>query len=151
MNLSAGVNQFPPPASFPGSVQSKALLLDGSKSGTSSLTAPATGGGSQTLPQGDGTIADIDQPQFWRATQTNMPLVKPTIGGGSPITQVLLHTGALKFSAIAAGTCQEQNLEVDGAKSSGTVAASPEASFGNYESFMAGLGHIGKPGCHSNM
>ncbi len=131
MNLSAGVNQRPPAASFPGPVQSKALLLDGSKSGTSVIAAPATGGGSQTLPQGGGTIADIDQAQTWKAPQTNMALVRPTIGGGSPIAQVLLHTGALKCSPIAAATCQEQTLEVAGATPSGTVAASPDASLGN--------------------
>jgi hypothetical protein len=131
MNLSAGVNQHPQPASFPGPIQSKSLLLDGSASGSSSLAAPNMGGGIQVLPRGSGTIADVDQAQAWQGSQLNMALVKPTIGGGSPISQVLLHTGSLKFPSIAAGTCQEQTLIVAGATTSSTVAASPTASLGN--------------------
>jgi hypothetical protein len=130
-NLSAGVNQRQQAASFPGSVRTKALLINGSTDGISTILAPAIGGGSQTLPQGFGNLADIDQAQTWKGNQTNLSLVTPTIGGGSPINRILLHTGALKFSSIAPGTCQEQTLAFAGATPSGTVAASPEASLGN--------------------
>jgi len=131
MNLSVGVNQSPPTVLFPSAVQSKSLILTGSANGAAIVSAPAYGGSAQVLPQGTGTIADIDQAQTWRATQTNMALVTPTIGGGSPINQVLFRTGTLKFTPVSPGACQEQILPATGATSAGAVTASPAASLGS--------------------
>jgi hypothetical protein len=131
MNLSVGVNQTPPAVLFPSAVQSKSLVLTGSASGAATVSAPAYGGSTQVLPQGVGTIADIDQAQTWTASQTNMALVTPTIGSGSPINKVLLRTGTLKFTPISSGACQEQVLPAAGATVAGAVAASPAASLGS--------------------
>jgi hypothetical protein len=60
-----------------------------------------------------------------------MALVTPTIGGGSPITKVLLLTGTLKFTPISSGVCQEQILPAAGASTAAAVAASPAASLGS--------------------
>jgi hypothetical protein len=131
MNLSAGVNQSPPTALFPSAVQSKSLILTGSAKGATTVSAPAYGGGTQVLPQGAGTIADIDQPQTWGAGQTNMALITPTIGGGSLINQVLLNIGTLKFAPISPVACQEQVLPAIGVTSAGAVTASPVANLGS--------------------
>ena len=131
IDLSVGVNQAPPTALFPGAVQSKSLVLPGAVNGAAIVSAPASGGSVQVLPQGAGTLADIDQAQIWRASQTNMALVTPTIGGGSPITKVLLLTGTLKFTPISSGACQEQILPAAGASTAGAVAVSPAASLGS--------------------
>ncbi len=51
--------------------------------------------------------------------------------GGSTINKVLLGSGTLTYTAIAAQTCQEQNLTVTGAATTGAASASPQASLGN--------------------
>jgi hypothetical protein len=56
---------------------------------------------------------------------------KLSFNGGSTISKVLLASGTLTYTAIAAETCQEQTLPVTGAATTGTASASPAASLGS--------------------
>ncbi len=82
------------------------LILLGATSGSAILKAPATGGGTLTLPAGTDTIVALAAPQ----TMTNKTLTVPTINGGAlaAITGLgIRSTGAgfdIRFAATEALT-----------------------------------------------
>jgi hypothetical protein len=106
------------------------VWLNGSSSGAVNIVPPATGGGQQNLPQGTGTIANINQAQSWSGNQTNMALITPAIGGGSTINAEYKGSGTLTYTAIGANACQEQPLTITGAASGDVCHGSPAADIG---------------------
>lgn len=53
------------------------------------------------------------------------------IGGGSPTNKILMESGIVTYTVIAAHTCQEQNFSLTGSDTRGVAMASPSASLGS--------------------
>ena len=53
------------------------------------------------------------------------------IGGGSPTNKILMERSIIKYTAIAAHTCQEQSFSLTGSDVTGVATASPSAPLGN--------------------
>ena len=61
--------------------------------------------------------------QTWTANQTNVPLVTPTIGGGSALTRFNQITVTLTCSSISANTASTQSFTVTGVQAADKVVA----------------------------
>jgi hypothetical protein len=92
------------------------------------LKASATAGGTATLPNNTGTVAETNLAQTWSGNQSNMALVTPTIGGGSVVGKVMKGSGTLAFTSIAAQFCQEISFTVTGAQVGDAAVASPAST-----------------------
>ena len=135
-------------------VASGDLKLSGSSSGTAILNAPATGGGTLTLPAGTATMAALGVAQSWTAAQTfgnaNLllsgsgsgasTLEAPATGGGT----VTLRAGSVTLAALsvaqtwsAAQKFNSGDFTLAGS-SSGTVTMNAPATGGGTLTLPAG-------------
>ena len=135
-------------------VASGDLKLSGSSSGTAILNAPATGGGTLTLPAGTATMAALGVAQSWTAAQTfgnaNLllsgsgsgasTLEAPATGGGT----VTLPAGSVTLAALsvaqtwsAAQKFNSGDFTLAGS-SSGTVTMNAPATGGGTLTLPAG-------------
>ena len=135
-------------------VASGDLKLSGSSSGTAILNAPATGGGTLTLPAGTATMAALGVAQSWTAAQTfgnaNLllsgsgsgasTLEAPATGGGT----VTLPAGSVTLAALsvaqtwsAAQKFSSGDFTLAGS-SSGTVTMNAPATGGGTLTLPAG-------------
>jgi hypothetical protein len=64
------------------------------------------------------------------------------LGGGSRIQKLSIGSATLKFAAIPAQSCEDQNVVINGVTSGAAVSASPSASLGNsnlsWQAWVAG-------------
>ena len=96
--------------------QNGVLSIPGSSSGSTSLAAPATGGGLQTFPAGTGTVANINQAQTWSGTQSGMAIAAPAITGNMtyansvPVANLTLSNHPLAQNCGTAAACSHTAL-----------------------------------------
>lgn len=86
------------------------LKLSGSSSGTAILNAPATGGGTLTLPAGTDTIAGIGATQTLSSKTLASPVITGTASGAGTIPNTMLATDPLNSSNATSGTVPAARL-----------------------------------------
>jgi hypothetical protein len=81
-------------------------------------------------------------------------LIRPTIGGGSIISKILLGSTMLTFPPISASSCQEESLRLAGASNKGVSSASPTGDLGNknlsWQSRISALNVVTVRVCNTN-
>lgn len=128
------------------------LVLNGATSGSSTLKAPATGGGTVTLPTGTGTLSFLDPtaPNSWTGAQTFGPVIGGTNSqSGTTYTLAATDCGkTLIFTNSSAVTLTTLNSLVVGCsiaveqKGTGqvTIANGSGATSGSSHSFTKTYG-----------
>ena len=87
-----------------------------------------------------GLMAKVNFAATWTANQTNMPLITPTIGGGTTLTKYSRFSVSLTPVAVAANTCAAQSFTVTGIAAADILIAVSKPT--EQAGLSAGLGHV---------
>jgi len=79
------------------------------------------GGGTITVPSATGNLAETNVAQNWSGNQTNIPLVTPTIGGGSTLNLYKIATDSPGNITVNAQTCTDRSVAITGLNTSGVI------------------------------